>query len=125
MGYYYNINETDFIIPAEQADAARDAFVTAIPKQNFHSTDIEDLATKSLVEVLKHFWCSAIVREDGSVAIWGGESKYYYQMRLLDSLAPFLTDGSFAIWQGEGGDYIRQVVRGGRMVEQQGTVTFS
>jgi hypothetical protein len=121
MGYYYSIIESTLTVPADKADDAYEALKAALSDDPYRdATDESDLpGVLGLLDI------GAFTNDEGDISIYRGSSKYYYQMRRLDAIAPFLAEGGYAIWQGEGGDLLRQVVSRGFIVEQQGTVTFS
>ena len=126
MGYWYSVNDANFIIPADKVDEAYRRLVTEDDSDRYSTVDPAS-APDNLPEVLSEcFGFSAYAYEDsGDVNIWGGSSKYRFRFGVIERLADLVPDESYIIWQGEdGADFVRQIVRNGKVETEQGRVTF-
>lgn len=126
MGYWYSVNDANFIIPADKVDEAYDRLIPADAEDSYTVVGNAPATPDNLPDLLRDLGFSADTYDaTGDVAIWGGSSKYRFRFGVIERLADLVPDESYLIWQGEeGGDFVRQIVRNGKVEEQQGRVTF-
>jgi len=126
MGYWYSIIDANVHVPKEHLGEVYERLV-ALHKERNKVYGATDPAPDSLTNALTgHHFSFDLDTETGELHLWGGSSKYHFDFPIAAILLAFCPDESYVVWQGEGGtDFVRQIVKKGEVVVQNGNVTFA
>lgn len=142
MGYYIELIDHDFVLLAENGEAA----LAAVHELNQHDelkhggswsggNQTEkcfswmpadyDKTTTSVAEVLELLGFDPTVNEAGDIVDLGYyDSKSGQEDLFIKALAPFVEKGAYLVWQGEDGAVWREDITNGAVTTRQGRVVF-
>ena len=118
MGYCISLADYDFILAAEQKDAAL-AAMKALPDGHYSWVDIDEIRNCKTLEGALREWCYEPEVDDGGNIVgfeFSGE-KIGDEDRMFRAIAPFVKDGSFIEMHGEDGARWRWKFVNGQMKE--------
>jgi hypothetical protein len=145
MGYYVTLTGSDFTIPADRLDEAYVALcklnesdegktggswkaVDGAPTRTevwfaWMDSDYPDKlkTTQEILEALG-FECDQCL--DGSLNVYGYDSKTGQEDIFIAALAPFVPDGSYMEWSGEDGSMWRTLFEKGEAKHQEATIIW-
>lgn len=142
MGYYVRIEDSTWVIPEKNLDAAYQAMCDlnkhdelksggswSGSKQNekwFAWMDANYPETcKDAAAILDQLGFELHFNENGDLCIDWYDNKIGSEELFLRAIAPFSVEDSYIVWRGEDGAIWRHIVQRGTLVEQTGTVTFA
>lgn len=151
MGYFINITDADFVIPAADLDAAYVAAcelnkLNSLKHGGTYSKDRPDVIEDgeaspwmhfswmpwnypevygNINEILEALGFDIDINDDGDVRIVNYSDKGGDEDAFLAVLAPYVVDGSFIEWQGEDGAIWRNFFKCGKFISQSPTITWN
>jgi hypothetical protein len=135
MGYYVTLTGSDFTIPSDRLDeaygktggswTAGDDGVSTKTEVWFAWMDADYPSklktTQEILEALG-FECDQCL--DGSLNVYGYDSKTGAEDIFIAALAPFVPDGSYMEWQGEDRSMWRILFEKGEVKHQEATIIW-
>jgi len=136
MGYYINIQESNFVIPAHHLDKALERFKAlnhdpnAIKGGGRWSSGEEnekwfswmpsdyDQTVSSAQEVLELLGFDCMIQEDGGLNVHGYDSKIGDEAQFINAIRDLVDVSCYIIWRGEDGEFWKWTPQGvleGRM----------
>ena len=130
MGYYINIQESNFVIPAHNLDKALERFKAlnhdpnAIKGGGRWSSGEEnerwfswmpsdyDQTVTSAQEVLEMLGFDCMIQEDGGLNVHGYDSKIGDETQFLNAIRDLVDVSCYIIWRGEDGEFWKWTPRG-------------
>jgi hypothetical protein len=138
MGYYINIQESNFVIPAHNLDKALERFKALNHDPNAHKNGGSwsggeerekwfswmpadyDQTVSSAQEVLEMLGFDCMIQEDGGLNVHGYDSKIGDELQFLNAIRDLVDVSCYIIWRGEDGEFWKWTPRG----VLEGRVTF-
>lgn len=141
MGYNVSTRGSDFTIPADKLDAATQALKDLNKRDELKSGGSYgpgdkreywfswmpanyDETMHTAAEILESLGFTLSTDNDGSISIDYYDSKSGDEDKFIAALAPFVAEGSYINWEGEDGQHWRDEVRGGEIMQFNGSIVY-
>jgi hypothetical protein len=139
MGYYINIQESNFVIPAHNLEKALERFKALNHDPNANKSGGSwsggkekekwfswmpadyDQTVSSAQEVLEMLGFDCMIQEDGGLNVHGYDSKIGDEEQFLNAIRDLVDVSCYIIWRGEDGEFWKWTPRG----VLEGRMTFS
>ena len=139
MGYYVNIQESNFVIPAHNLEKALERFKALNHDPNaikgggsWSGGQTEawfswmpadyDQTVSSAQEVLELLGFDCMIQEDGGLNVYGYDSKIGDEEQFLNSIRDLVDVSCYITWRGEDGEFWKWTPRGvyeGRVIFEE------
>ena len=137
MGYYVSLDESNAVIPAEKLETAFTR-MKALNRTHDHAktggswsggrqterwfawmTSDYDKTCKDAAEILGMVGFDCAYGEDGSLRVWGYDSKTGQEDLFIETIADLFVPGSYMVWRGEDGAQWRWEFDGTKKMKYQ------